>query len=150
MEVRGSNSRGGIKMNKEVQYEYIINNCIETCNYIGEFKTEREKIWLVLAEFLNYSRTKNLNKIRNLGEEIGEWLRGLPSCCTVDFVDYNIVQIGKKWGFCRNETQAANFVKNWWSQCGQRIVELAEINGITLNNVLPYNGELTIQEQMYD
>ena len=24
-------------MNKEVQYEYIINNCIETCNYIGEF-----------------------------------------------------------------------------------------------------------------
>lgn len=82
-------------MNKEVQYEYIINNCIETCNYIGEFKTEREKIWLVLAEFLNYSRTKNLNKIRNLGEEIGEWLRGLPSCCTVDFVDYNIVQIGK-------------------------------------------------------
>mgnify|MGYP001790189003 CR=1 FL=1 len=65
-------------MNKEVQYEYIINNCIETCNYIGEFKTEREKIWLVLAEFLNYSKTKNLNKIRNLGEEIGEWLRGLP------------------------------------------------------------------------
>ena len=61
-------------------------------------KQKEKKIWLVLAEFLNYSRTKNLNKIRNLGEEIGEWLRGLPSCCTVDFVDYNIVQIGKKVG----------------------------------------------------
>lgn len=135
-------------MDKNVQYKYILEDCIETCNYIGEFKTEREKVWLVLAEFLNYSKTKELHRVRNLGDEIGEWLRGLPSCCTVDFVDYDIVQIGKKWGFCRNERQEVSFVMNWWSQCGQRIAELANINKIHLSEVKPYDIDLTIQEQM--
>lgn len=151
MEIGGTVCRGGLIMDKKVQYQYILEECIETSDYTGSFKTDKEKIWLILAEFLNWSRTKELHRIRELPHEIGEWLRGLPSCCSVEFCDYNIVQIGKKWGFCKTKRQEGNFVKNWWDQCGLRIVELAKENGIRLSSVHPYIYGKTIQEQMsYD
>lgn len=81
-------------------------------------------------EEFNYSYNKKRYPI--LQNRIEQYLRGLPSVCSVAYSDYDIKQIGKYWGYCGTEKKAAEFVENWWSVLAFRIIQLADIFDILL------------------
>lgn len=62
----------------------------------------------------------------NEQERLAQWLRGLPGAIHIAFSDYDITEVGKSWGYCKTERQAAEFVENWWSVIAFRLIQLRQ------------------------
>lgn len=106
-----------------VQFGYLLDG-INT-DEIGENATDKEKINFVFDTFNNeYNATYYKLRYPTEGERLANYLRGLPSCIHIAFCDYDIIQIGKSWGYCKTPKQEANFVNNWWSRCAFRLIQM--------------------------
>lgn len=112
------------------QFDYIlscINNDDETLH------TPAEKLSYFKECFnVEFNYTYNERRYPSLQDRIASYLRGLPSCCSVTFSDYEITQIGKSWGFCKTEKAETMFCKNWWNALAFRILQLCKRHGIVL------------------
>ena len=114
-----------LKLNKRfgVQFGYLL-DCVDT-ETIGESATDKEKIDFVFDTFNNeYNDAYYKRRYPNECERLANYLRGLPSCIHIAFSDYDIIQIGKSWGYCKTPRQEADFVNNWWSRCAFRIIQM--------------------------
>lgn len=117
-----------LRLNKRfgVQFGYLLDS-INT-DEIGENATDKEKINFVFDTFNDeygdayYKRTYPSEQ-----ERLANYLRGLPSCCSIAFCDYDIIQIGKSWGYCKTPKQEANFVNNWWSVMALRLIQMRNV-----------------------
>ena len=117
-----------LRLNKRygVQFGYLL-DCVDT-DIIGENATDKEKINFVFDTFNDeYNDDYNKRRYPNESERLAQYLRGLPSCCSIAFSDYNIIQIGKSWGFCKTLSPEANFVNNWWNCCAVRLIQMREL-----------------------
>jgi hypothetical protein len=110
------------------QCNYIL-DCIKNSSVVNdeeiEIGSDKEAVELFAKYFneeFNYSYNKKRYPI--LQNRIAQYLRGLPSVCSVAYSDYDIKQIGKSWGFCQSEKEADEFVENWWSILAFRILQL--------------------------
>jgi hypothetical protein len=111
-----------------VQCCYILDaiknsSCVNDENIV--IRNDKEAVELFAKYFneeFNYSYNKKRYPI--LQNRIAQYLRGLPSVCSVAYSDYDIKQIGKSWGFCQSEKEADEFVENWWSILAFRILQL--------------------------
>lgn len=113
-----------------VQCCYIL-DCIKNSSVVNdeeiEIGSDKEAIELFKKYFneeFNYSYNKKRYPI--LQNRIEQYLKGLPSVCSVAYSDYDIKQIGKSWGFCQSEKKADKFVEDWWSVLAFRIIQLAD------------------------
>jgi hypothetical protein len=111
-----------------VQCNYIL-DCIKNSSLVNDenivIRNDKEAVELFAKYFneeFNYSYNKKRYPI--LQNRIAQYLRGLPSVCSVAYSDYDIKQIGKSWGFCQSEKEADEFVENWWSILAFRILQL--------------------------
>ena len=99
-----------------VQCVYIL-DCIKDSSYVNdeeiEIGSDKEAVALVVNKFMETANYEyNKKRFPNLQDRIEDWLRGLPSVCSVEYKNYNIEQIGISWGYCGTEKKAAEFVEN--------------------------------------
>ena len=127
---RAKNGRNG------VQLVYVI-DCIKDSSRAADenkkFNTDAEALQFFFDNFneeFNYQYNKRM--FPNLAERIGEYLRGLPSCCNIDYTDYNILLLGVKWGVLSStdDKKACKFLENFFSVCGVRILQAAQKVGL--------------------
>lgn len=101
--------------------------CIDT-EQIGENATDKEKINFVFKTFEDeYGNPYNKRIYPNECERLAQYLRGLPSCVNVAFADYDIIQIGKSWGFCKTSKAEDKFVENWFDVCAFRLIQMRDM-----------------------
>ena len=106
-----------------VQFGYLL-DCVDT-DYIGENATDKEKIDFVFDTFNNeYDATYYKLRYPSECERLANYLRCLPSCIHIAFADYDIIQIGKSWGYCKTQRQEADFVNNWWNRCAYILIQI--------------------------
>ena len=120
-----------LRLNKRygVQFEYLL-DCIST-DEIGTDATDKEKVAYVFTCFeRDYGNPYNKRIYPSEVVRLEQYLRGLPSCISGDFCVYNIVQLGKKWGYCETLTSELVFVKNWWSLVSLRLILMRNLLGI--------------------
>ena len=127
---RAKNGRNG------VQLVYVI-DCIKNSSRAAdeglEFKTDAEALQFFFDCFeqeFNFQYNKRM--FPNLAERIGEWLRGLPSCCNIDYTNHNILLLGVKWGMLSSteDKKADKFLENFFLKCGVRILQAAQKVGL--------------------
>jgi hypothetical protein len=127
---RAKNGRNG------VQLVYVI-DCIKNSSRAAdeglEFNTDAEALQFFFDCFeqeFNFQYNKRM--FPNLAERIGEWLRGLPSCCNIDYANHNILLLGVKWGELSSteDKKADKFLENFFPKCGVRILQAAQKVGL--------------------
>lgn len=73
---------------------------------------------------------------RQRGNEINafrEWIMGLPTIFTVDFTNYDIVQLAIKWGSLpenHTEAQAYRIINNWFNLVANKSFQLFRKHGV--------------------
>ena len=127
---KAKNGRNGVQM------VYVI-DCIKessrTADEGKEFKTDAEALQFFFDCFeQEFNFQYNKRQWPNLAERIGEYLKGLPSCCNIDYTDYSILLLGVKWGVLSStdDKKANKFLENFFSVCGVRILQAARKLGI--------------------
>lgn len=106
------------------QFAYILDS-------ITHEGTDREKVAALLDEFrAEFDYDYNRRKYPNLAQRVGAWLQGLGGSISVAFADFDIIEQGKAWGYCRNDYEAGRFVADWWNVCGYRCVQLWQAAGL--------------------
>ena len=107
-----------------VQFAYVLDRIYNENN---ENMSDKEAINYFFDCFnreYNFAYYKRLYP--NLQERVREYIKGLPSCFSIDYTDYNIEQVGKTWGYCKTQKQTSNFVNNWFDVIAFRLIQLKE------------------------
>lgn len=118
--------------NVGVQYSYILDSVYSDIVDVDSL-SDKEKVELVFETFnLEYNYEYNRRCIPNLQDRIAEYLKGLPTVLVVAFSDYNIVEIGKSWGYCKSDKQAAKFAYEWFGFIAYRLIKLARYYNINI------------------
>lgn len=127
---KAKNGRNGVQM------VYII-DCIKESSRAAdegkEFKTDAEALQFFFDCFeQEFNFQYNKRRYPNLSERIGEYLKGLPSCCNIDHINHSILLLGVKWGVLSStdDKKANKFLENFFSVCGVRILQAAQKVGI--------------------
>lgn len=127
---RAKNGRNG------VQLVYVI-DCIKESSKAAdeglEFNTDAEALQFFFDTFNEeFNNQQNKRRYPNLQERIGQYLQGLPSCCNIDYTNYNILLLGVKWGVLSSmdDKKAYKFLENFFSVCGLRILQAARKVGL--------------------
>ena len=118
------------------QFAYIldaITNSASATDTNKEFSTDYGKIAFFFEYFGDeFNHTYNKKLYPNLQKRIEQYLRGLPSCINIAYMNYNIIEIGKEWGYCQTEQKENKFVNDWWCMIAYRIIQIANKVGFTL------------------
>lgn len=127
---RAKNGRNG------VQLVYIL-DCIRNSNRATDEELTFETDFDALKFFFDcfneeFNHAYNKRIFPRLADRIGNYLRGLPSCCNIDYTDYNILNLGLMWGVIdsREGRKAEKFVNNFFEVCGLRICQAAQKVGL--------------------
>lgn len=110
--------------NVGVQFAYVLD-----CIYNDEKDNMSDKEAInYFFDCFNKEYNNNYNKrfYPNLTDRVREYIKGLPSCFSIDYTDYNIEQVGKSWGHCQTERQREYFINNWFYIIAWRLVQLKE------------------------
>lgn len=119
-----------IYKNVGVQYAYIL-DCIYSDSVDVDSLSDKEKVELVFDTFnVEYNDAYNKRCYPNIQVRLANWIQGLPTVLGVAFSDYDIAEIGKSWGYCKSDKQAAKFVDNWWNVIAYRLLKLKEYYNI--------------------
>ena len=108
--------------------EYILNS-IDDAGYeiLSDNSTIKEKLQFIANNFKSEAFfDNNIKRFKgNKGAIIADHLQGLPSYLNIDFINYNILQIAKKWGFTLDtEKKEDTFLNQYWGRIAQNILEL--------------------------
>ena len=120
-----------LRLNKRygVQFEYLL-DCVNS-EEIGDDASDKEKIAYVFSCFENeYDNSYTKRLYPNLCDRLENYLRGLPGCINIAFYDYDIIQIGKSWGYCKTPRSEAKFINNWWSVSAFRLLQMRKLLGV--------------------
>lgn len=111
--------------NVGVQFAYIL-DCIYNEN--NENMSDKEAINYFFESFnKEYNNYYNKRLYPNLQERITQYIKGLPTCISIAYANYDIINIGKSWGCCcRTEKERYDFQKNWFSVIAWRLMQLKE------------------------
>lgn len=106
-----------VKLDKLAK-EYII-NAIDSYDYDlegQEVKTDAQKIAFIYNTF----KSEKGYDIDRIGEykAFTDWIMGLPTCFNIDFTNYDIIKIAKKWGSLPKDSTAKEeqkIIDNWFN-----------------------------------
>lgn len=116
-----------------VQFAYIL-DCVHSDEINVEALNDDEKIKYVLDTFDNeYNYPYNKRTYPCLYERFSQWLRGLPTALSIAFAYYQIIEIGKSWGYCETEKKAEKFCDEWFYQISAKFFQLARILGVSVS-----------------
>lgn len=97
--------------------------------------TDADRIKFVLDCFdseVNYENNKR--RIPNLEARIADWFMGLPSVISIDFENYKIIELCKKWGVvapdCDDRVED-KVIDGWYVFMAHYLLKLAKRNKIS-------------------
>ena len=122
---RAKNGRNG------VQLVYVVEAVKNSTRVLDEGKTfenDKEVLNYFFKAFdteFNYQVKKRL--FPSLSDRVGQWLRGLPSCASIEYTDFNIKLLGVKWGVLSSvdDKKSEKFVFDYWRVLGVRFIQAA-------------------------
>lgn len=127
---RAKNGRNG------VQLVYVL-DCIKNSTRAYDegrtFATDADALTFFFECFNSeFNYTYNKRRFPCLSERIGDYLRGLPSCCSIDFWNDDILKLGLVWGVLDSTEgrKAEKFTENFFDVCGLRICQAAQKVGL--------------------
>lgn len=127
---RAKNGRNG------VQLVYVL-DCIKNSTRAYDegrtFATDADALTFFFECFNSeFNYTYNKRRFPCLSERIGDYLRGLPSCCSIDFWNDEILKLGLVWGVLDSTEgrKAEKFTENFFDVCGLRICQAAQKVGL--------------------
>ena len=129
---RAKNGRNGVQL---VYVLDCIKNSTRAFDEEREFETDADALQFFFDCFdQEFNFAYNKHHFPSLSKRVGEGLRGLPSCCNVDYQNYDIIQLGIRWGVLKNENdkKAETFLLNFFDVLGARIVCAANKVGLDL------------------
>lgn len=108
-----------------VQYGYVL-DCIQSDEV--ELTTDKERIEYFFRMFGVEGDCENKRRLcPNEQERIAQYLRGLPSCCGIAYANYDIVQIGKSWGYILDTERKENeFCERWFNVMALRLMQIRD------------------------
>ena len=119
-----------------VQLVYVL-DCIKNSTRAYDegktFATDADALTFFFECFNSeFNYTYNKRRFPCLSERIGDYLRGLPSCCSIDFWDDDILKLGLVWGVLDSTEgrKAEKFTENFFDVCGLRICQAAQKVGL--------------------
>lgn len=79
-----------------------------------------------------YNNQYNKRLFPSLQNRIAEYLKGLPSCCDIDYWNDEIIKHGVIWGVLSSvdDKRAGRFAENWFNVVALRILQVAQKVGI--------------------
>ena len=106
-----------MKLTKETRLkieEYLL-NAISTEGYsqMNEINTKKDALNFLYETF----KAEYGFNIQRLGQykAFSEWLRGLPSVCNIEFMNYEILKLAKEWGQdVTTEKQQDKILNQYW------------------------------------
>ena len=68
-------------------------------------------------------------RVKQVGRQqaIADWFAGLPTACTVDFANYEILELAKSWGSLPTdprEAQEQNILNDWFNLIAAKTCQL--------------------------
>lgn len=125
------------------QFTYIIDTIKDSVRAADDNKTfssDKEVIEYFFSAFQEeFNNPYERRRTPNLQARIADYLRGLPSVCTVAFSDWDIIQTLISWGVIREKdassARAGRMVSNWFNVCALRIMQIANKTGVNLTNI---------------
>ena len=121
------------RFNNKLAFDYILEN-IDSEAYGITCENDAEKLAFVLDCFnkeVNYENNKR--RIPNLQLRFADYLMGSPSCITIDFENYKILQIAKLWGSIpenATEKQEDKILSNWFNFISAKFFQLCNKNKV--------------------
>lgn len=116
----------------EQQYDYIL-SCIN--NDDETLYTPVEKLKYFMSTFnKEYNTAYGKRVYPILSRRIAEYLKGLPSCCNIEFRDYYIGIIATEWDIAKKDR--GSFTNRWFEYCGNLITSLCNKYNIDLSKYL--------------
>lgn len=132
----------GYQKKFEKVYEYI-QDCM---SYNGlENATAEEKLQHFVEQFdAEYCNEWNKKQWPSLIKRIEQYLRGLPSSCSISYDTYDIFLVGQEFGYISEDITTDNlseimkdkkaslFINGWWNFIANRIFEMIDYYGIDI------------------
>jgi hypothetical protein len=103
---------------------YIL-NCIDGSGYDRDLTTDYGRLKFLVETFDSEYQWH----IKQVGPQkaFSEWLTGLPSACTVEYRNFEIIQIAKQWGSIpedASEAQEQKILDNWFSFLANKALQM--------------------------
>ncbi len=103
-----------------------------------ELTTDTQKLQL-LADCCKseYIFPDNLKRYGSYQNCMANWFMGLPSSFDIDYENYRIIEIAKKWGSLpanADDRQEDKILDNWFNFIAAKTIQLMGKHGITLYN----------------
>ncbi len=127
-------------MGYQKKYENVYEYILESMNPDGfEEATAEEKLQNFVECFsVEYSDDWKKSQWPNVIVRVAEYLKGLPSSCSVAYTSYDIFLAGQDFGYISKDIttdhlptiyadrQANLFINNWWKFIADRLSEMLE------------------------
>lgn len=121
------------------QYAYILDDVLTGEQFEG--LDDAQKIETFLNQFRDeYNYDYNRRLYPNSAKRIGEYLQGLPTGINIDYYHSEIVErlqsFGIRISYKRNgewDARTWNMINDFFTFCGLRIIQAAEILGVNTN-----------------
>lgn len=102
------------ELNKKA-YKYIV-SCIDSESYDVKTTDTRSKLEFLYNTFTSEHGYENAQ----VGEykSFTNWILGIPSALDIEFANYKIVELAKKWGSLdknATESQEQKIIDNYWN-----------------------------------
>lgn len=112
-------------------YQYILDSI--DCDDLKDNATDEEKVSKFIEVFHSEYDDAYRRKIYPiLSIRIANYLQGLPSICSVAYENYWIAELGKQWGYVKDDESECRFINNWFRMIALRIIEMADYYDIPL------------------
>lgn len=106
-------------------YQYILDSI--DCDDLKDNSTDEEKVSKFIEVFHSEYDDAYRRKIYPiLSIRIANYLQGLPSICSVAYENYWIAELGKQWGYVKDDESECRFINNWFRMIALRIIEMAD------------------------
>lgn len=116
-------------MSYQKKYEKIYQYILDGIDHddLKENATGEEKIRKFIDVFHSEYDDAYRRKIYPvLSFRIASYLQGLPSICSVAYENYWIAELGKQWGYVKDDESECRFIDNWFRMIALRIIEMAD------------------------
>ena len=117
---------------KRIAQAYLLDCIPDNATILSEYgevtTTDTDRVNWVMADFIRVANyPHNMRNIPNNQARIADWLMGLPGVIRINYTDYDIIELAKKWGALPdNPTDKAceKIVSNWFNYIAFKFMQL--------------------------